>query len=311
MNKRRWPRRLLIFAVVLLSYLALLAWMRWCPAVSGIVVDAETGAPIAGAEIVRVGEGPFVISLESHVHYETPEALAKTDSHGLFSVSPTLRGNLGVLSFVPYGWVNSIALNVYQTDYIPAEIHENVWGEYGNPSRYKPTWGGWAEATTEKAVFMRRHRLFRGYEYRIQLTRPKNEQDWIVKCRHTIFMHDRYVSPEVSEQWLFDDLTVYLERWPGGEKAGDYYVEAWSTATLGTCDLMREELSRGQITPAQLRIRCQRADKIILLSHRLKAIPEGMTRESFEKGLQFKEEALRCIRKMVLHDQDSGGVESQ
>jgi len=211
---KKASKKWLLFIGAVALYAALLAWMRWCPPVSGVAVDAETGKPIENAEIVRIGEGPYIISAETHVYFQGSEALAKTDAQGRFSLSPTVSDNLGPACFLPLGWVNSIALNVYAAYHIPSEVHEDVWRGIGRQPRYKATSGGWEEARSERAVFKRKHRWFRGYQYHIELASAKTEQDWIAKCEETILLYDKFVSHEFAEQWKFKDLTGFWMRFP-------------------------------------------------------------------------------------------------
>ena len=211
---------------------ALVGWMQWCPSIKGVVLDKETGKPVAGAEIVRIGQGPLLLSAESHVFYDSEAGSARTDAQGRFQIKGTARNAGGSFVTLPPGWVSSVALNVYAEDYIPAEIHENVWGEHGQPPRYTATGGGWEEASSGQAVVKRRRSFFRGYQYVVELVKPKSEEDWQEKCRITTLFHDLYVPREFSDRWLFNDLTGYLERWPEGEKAGEYLGMAMFTALV-------------------------------------------------------------------------------
>lgn len=75
-RKLKW----IAFPVLLAAgYLGWQYWMLRCPAVRGVVVDLETGKPIAGAEVQKAGEGPFLISVEAHVHAFGATASQRTD----------------------------------------------------------------------------------------------------------------------------------------------------------------------------------------------------------------------------------------
>ena len=98
---------------------------------------------------------------------------------------------------------------------------------------------------------------------------------------------------------LFVDLTRYLERWPGGEKAGDYYKLVWETATLEPCPHMREDLARGDLTEATLRTHYDRAVEILAIAERFSTPPQGMTEESFQKGLKEHISDVSCAKGLL------------
>jgi hypothetical protein len=61
-----------------------------------------------------------------------------------------------------------------------------------------------------------------GFYAHIALAKPIDEVGWRRQCDLTIQTHDE---GHGSEEWLFHDLTGYLERWPEGEEAGEYIIE--------------------------------------------------------------------------------------
>jgi hypothetical protein len=67
-----------------------------------------------------------------------------------------------------------------------------------------------------------------GFYYKILLKRPLTETQWRAKIDSVNLGLDQ----DSEERRLFTDLTGYLERWPEGEKAGDYLGKAMFTALV-------------------------------------------------------------------------------
>jgi hypothetical protein len=102
---RWWAKTIKIMALAVIAYNVLAFVLMWCPPVRGVVVDIDSGAPIDGAIVQKMGEGPFVF-----IYSETPRgartggayAQMTTDKEGRFSFSaafahPTPNG---------YSWLN-------------------------------------------------------------------------------------------------------------------------------------------------------------------------------------------------------------
>lgn len=186
-------------------------WMLRCQAVRGMVVDRNTGAPIAGAEVQKAGEGPFLLTVEAHVHAFGATASQRTDSEGRFRFpAKCAAGN--ILDFLlPVQWINSLSLSVYTPDHITSQVREDVWRMPGSV-RYAPEGDGWYAYRTQYAVFKRNSLFLRGYEYRIELQKPRDEEEWQEKCRVT--QQAMCFDQETQDRWIFNDLTSYWMRYP-------------------------------------------------------------------------------------------------
>lgn len=290
-------------------YIVFMLWLRWCPQVTGVVVDEESGAAIPGAEIVRVGEGPFLISFEATVHYMSWPRLVHTDANGRFSIPPTVSSQVDPYTLVPFGWVNSVALYVYTKDHIPGVMTGAVWPEYRSPEAPHVNSDGWEVARRGEATFKRRHRWFRGYEYRIELKRAVTEEDWIHKCDCTLGIHDLHLYSEIGEEWIFSDVITYLEQWPEGKKAKDFYGEAWKAISYESCRYLRADFASGQISRQTLQVRHYRSQRLLRLSEAFQGPSERGAESPYMRSVQDLREFMTCSED-ILREQNAraGGI---
>ena len=278
-----------ITALAVIAYNVLAFVLMWCPPVRGIVVDKDTGAPIAGAEVLKAAEGFFFVPAVGG-RYFGATGQARTGSDGRFSFAGTVgRPSPNKASWFnvlwPFQWIDTIHVAVWDEQYIGADS-----GKQGL------CWGSDIPRRTAGNSTVERFRLpILGYWYKIKLSRPQTEADWQEKIGSVSL----YFDDETRNRRLFTDLTGYLERWPEGEKAGEYYRLVWETAALGSCDYMREELANGELTRAQLRTLCDRAAKIVSLAEILRSPPEGMTDDAFRKGLLEHRQDVSCARALL------------
>lgn len=115
---------------------------------------------------------------------------------------------------------------------------------------------------------------------------------------------------KLAQEWLFTDLTGYLERWPEGEKAGEYYKLLWETAAFRSCDFMRQDLASGQLSRDELKLYCQRGSRIISIAETLRSPPNGMDMDAFLKDVERHRESVLCARNLLewINPSQRGGV---
>lgn len=148
---------------------------------------------------------------------------------------------------IPLQWINSVSLSVYTPEHITSQVREDVWRTPGSV-RYVPEGDGWYAYRTQYAVFKRNSLFLRGYEYRIELQKARDEKEWEEKCR--VSQQAMCFDQETQDRWVFNDFTTYLERWPEGGKAGEYF-ESLMTTQPYDCESLREHLTRGDLSPLE------------------------------------------------------------
>lgn len=302
----------------------LFQYQRRCPPVSGVVVDRDTGEPIGGAFVTRqmlgMSRNPvYYLGGSSGPTPLLPFASQETDRQGRFAfpadktvMKPADSGDPFIYLYGP-DIRQALRIIVYSADYVPVRSKEEGFDwkkeewlsldqEHTSDMR-NPKWK--VIGPTGFSV-IRSGDFGAGYHYRIEMVKAVTEAQWEEKCHDTWLLNSLYVSKDISDEWLFNDLAGYLERWPEGEKAGEYYALIWETAALGTCDYVREALARGELTRARLRTRCERGERILSLTNRLRRPPEGMTEDSFEKGLEEHERGIYCAKELLDAKEFSG-----
>jgi|GEM_PF-3916609 hypothetical protein len=229
---------LLWFLIVAIVYVLLTLWAQWTPPVRGIVVDAETGKPIEGVEIIRQGQGGTIAPTEKEYSWTSCPNNTTTSKDGTFNIPGTLKSGLkGEIQLTPTVWIDELALYADHREYVCSN------SPYGktHPAMvdakkpYKPTINGWEEARSPYGyAFYERRRLwfFRGYEYRIRINKADTEEEWRAKCECAMNANFKFMQSEPTDKWLFDDLVGYLERFPDGEKAGRYLIKAINVSLL-------------------------------------------------------------------------------
>ena len=274
-----------VLAVLMLSALAACAVGR--APVSGIVLDKGTGKPIKGAD-VETDASFYTIFPPMETDSGGAAASGVTDAEGKFSfgadalLKPSDYGAGYIPSMLMPKKVNGIGMTVYSKDYIPVNVRA--------PSHlYGREWKSGDVSMVKRGA---------GYRFTIKMTRAVDEKTWKKKCRATILLSGGAAEGKRA-RWLFNDLTGYLERWPEGEKAAEYYYEVWSTATMGTCEDIRDELIRGEMTRRHLRVLCDRAEKIISLRKDSYRPEWSVTKDALKRGFEESKKNLACAKRLL------------
>ncbi len=171
---------------------------------------------------------------------------------------PTRKDTSAFDVYWPFQWLDSIDLSVWQRDYIGASSFKiGMWWFRESPER------------SEGYCRVERYRIpFLGYRYRILLKKPATEAEWQVKIS-SVDLGGGVKRNEQEQQRLFDDLTGYLERWPKGEKAGEYMYRAFKTGLLYSPARIKELMREGQFNQAQLREYAKRNEILVALSQKV------------------------------------------
>lgn len=215
-------------------------YQRRCPPVSGLIVDRDTGKPIAGALVTRNMLGRsrnpiYGLAGSSGPGALLPFTLARSDGQGEFSFPSAKTMMRPLQSGDPFIYLygpdvrEGLEVIVYAPDYIPARSHEEgfAWEKeqwltmdvQKTKTSKDPKWQIYGP--TGFAV-SRKGSLRKGYTYRIEMVKAVTEGQWEEKCNATVMLASKYMWGYIANQWLFNDLAGYLERWPEGEKAGEY-----------------------------------------------------------------------------------------
>ena len=275
---------------------------RRTPAVSGKIVDIETGEPIKGADVsVQVFGFPSdpIAAIASPPKWQLAGDMLKTDSQGSFSfpsqVPPLEDSGVSWWSYILWGpdKQTGIGVNVYTKDHITVASDSEGF-EWKLDDFYETYFRG---ENNEKLVTVERERKGeRSFEYTIKVKTAITERDWEIKCKDTI-LHTR-LGREPDETWLFNDLVGYLERFPEGEKAGDYYKKAWATANLASCSYSKDALERKAITKEQLKTHFNRKKELLFLAKNLKIPPHGLDNAWFKNHVVYEEKQMECVIKI-------------
>lgn len=204
---------------------------RRTPAVSGKVVDIETGQPIAGADVMVVIHGfpsdPAAAVASSGVFIAGGDL--KTDSEGKFlfaSQTPRIKDSgTTLMSYIFWGPEKQIGIevNVFSKEHITAASKTE-----GLDWKEDPFFeSGYEGKNGDRFVRVSRKKQLKGeYQYLIETKKAVTEKEWQLKCHDTLLScHD---PEQKGDEWLFNDLVGYLERFPDGEKAGEYLNKAIS-----------------------------------------------------------------------------------
>lgn len=254
-NKTRKRKGCLLwFLVVALAYVLLTLWAQWTPPVRGVVVDAETGQPIPNAEIIREGlGGSFFLEPRMWGWEES----AKTDGRGKFSIGGTLKlsnAPLGGIDVpIPIKFINKVDLYVYHPDYVTSFTEIEI-GKVGFTDR----------VVTRKESFEEKRILYESMRFKIKLTKPKTERDWVEKCDQDIRSYMQFQNQHRVDEWLFNDLVGYLERYPNGEKAGEYALLLLDRLAIGDSRAnIDEEFRSGELDLEKIKLIIERNLRII------------------------------------------------
>ena len=256
-----WGRLVLVLLVLLVGEGALqilFQYQRRCPPVSGVVVDRDTGRPIAGAFVTRQ-----MLGMSRNLLYYLggsggptpllPFAGVLTNPEGRFSF-PADRTVMKVSeSGDPFIYVygpdirQAIRLVVYSPEYIPVRSQEKgfdwkkeEWLSLDQEHTHDMRNPKWKVVGPTGFSVTRSGSLWTGYQYRIEMIKAVTEAQWEEKCHETWLLNSLYIPKSISDEWLLNDLTGYLERWPdtpyekarlpmllGGYAKADYQHNEW------------------------------------------------------------------------------------
>ena len=168
---RWWVKTIKLGALGIVVYNVLAFYVMWCPPVKGVVLDIDTGKPIAGAIVQKSGEGPVMLPAEQERYAEGAEAQALTGPNGRFSLPPgTVRlgpGQYSWLAFILPAWFNTVHVRVWQKDYIGVDSSkEGLWWRRDKPYRVK----GYCKVKRCRIPIL-------GFRYKILLRKPVTEAD--------------------------------------------------------------------------------------------------------------------------------------
>jgi hypothetical protein len=146
---------------------------RRLPAISGVVLDMNTGQPIVGADVGACYLGP----MESLAAPARPIPIggggtAKTDANGRFSF-PATRLPLGSPLQLLLGpsEKSGIWLFVYSREYVPC-LSEAQGFDWSGEDRLILGWD-WTAVHLERAG-----NLHKGFSYDIRIAKPESEREW-------------------------------------------------------------------------------------------------------------------------------------
>jgi hypothetical protein len=207
------------FGILAGIYILLTLWMQWTPPVRGVVVDAETGKPIPGVEIIRQGYGGAI----SGIGIVSTAGCKKTDENGRFSIWGTLKSTMSTWwsYFVPIWAIDKVDLYIYHPDYISSFTEVKI-GKIGLTDR----------VVTRRESFEEKRLLYESMKFKIKLVKAQTERDWSEKCDQAIRSYMNFQDRHGVDEWLFNDLVKYLERYPNGNKAGEYLSKAVSVSLV-------------------------------------------------------------------------------
>jgi len=136
--------------------------------------------------------------------------------------------------------VDGIEMIFYEKNYVtisvktPVHLYGKKWNEDG--------------VTVEKKA--------KGYVLTVKMKRATSEEAWRLKCDLTILAKEEGFG---TDEWVFNDLTGYLQRWPDGKKAGVYIMKL---VYLGLA--MYEPFWDSPISNPAQRKKCLAAEQTIL-----------------------------------------------
>ena len=249
---------------------------RLCPPVSGVVVDRDTGLPVPGAFVSRQMMGTSKNLFSGLAGGSPAEPLLRfaqrtTGEQGRFSFpadKAVLVGGFWEHLLGP-DTREGIRLVVYARDYLPARSEALGFGWTTEE------WKGidWSNGPNKWHVIgpvdfsaTRQGNLETGYAYRIALIQAVTEAQWKRKCHETWLLNSLYIPKSISDEWLFSDLCSYLERWPKGEKAGEYIIQLDDLAMAGGGRICTGDVQAiANLTPAEVRSTLGRMERVLAL----------------------------------------------
>ena len=292
-SRKRFER----MAIAIIGAYLIFAFITlWSPPLRGVVVDAKTGEAISSAEIRVRPTGFFFPAIESSqaVLYGR-ETASCTDAKGRYfvpgSAARAVPGRAGILDvFSPIQWLTHVQVAVWAPGY-GANVIEI-------PSYAVVPW--WRQTNDKERWQARRLRLpVLGFWVHLALRKPEGEQEWRRLCGQAVTAHAEGIIPD---EWLFNDLTGYLERWPQGEKAATYFDALRPTCALGSCDYLHELWSRREITRRELATKCDRGKVILSIYDHLRFPQDepSLIAKDREQSMSTLRATIPCAEALLL-----------
>jgi len=290
---RRWAR-LIVVLLGLYNLYTCVTLRR--PPIHGVVFDASTGMPIAGVEVFAAARFTIFAPVETAENQVGGGAYCVTDSQGRFSMpacscvwwepvkdadAPDPR-DLAIPK-----WMNNLEMRLWGKDYVTQNLG-------GPPSWFIP----YFTPPTENPTFSRWRLPVAGYFYRIVLRAPEDESSWEEKCRETERAAP-HLPDEIAGRWLFNDLTGYLERWPAGEKAPNYFSELLGTGYIASCDYLQGQWATGAMTRDTLAGLFARNQRILQLAQNVTMQREPIRAKVEQGSLQEMRDLTLCIERLL------------
>ena len=266
---------------------------RKTPEVRGVVLDAESGKPVVGADVgVTVFGFPSnpLAGMASPPRWALTGEMLTTTSDGTFILpsrcpSPESSG-VSWLSYLLWGPMQkrSIGILVYAPEYIPLISEADGFDWTTDP------WVAAASAGSKSVVKVTRTgSLKAGFRYTLHVRRAVTQKDWESKCALTKQVASSHGEP--YQTWLFNDLTGYLERWPQREKAGEYLLILMDRIADGDSPANIDyALQAGELSGAEIPIILKRNRAILNLASRMNPPQEPyrvvVTFASYEQRLE-------------------------
>jgi hypothetical protein len=296
---------LMWFGILAGIYILLTLWMQWTPPVRGVVVDAETGEPIPGVEIIRQGNGGAI----SGIGIVSTAGCKQTHENGRFSIWGTLESTMSTWwsYFVPIWSIERIQLYIYHPDYVTSFTEVEI-GRIGLTDRIVCNHESFEEGRV----------LYESMRFKIKLAKPKTERDWSEKCGQAVRSYMEFQDHYGVDGWLFNDLVGYLERYPRGEKAWDYFTQLFP---LTGGDYERRDIKtaylEGKYTKKDVEEIYRRNKKLIELSEKVKEPDEyrevvdpglkktrNWERKQREKGIEERKQLVVELEKVLFEKQN-------
>ena len=267
-------KSLLIKVSVLLLFLTIFYESCKLPQISGYIFDMDTGRPLVGAYVEAIYVGPSMSLSSGKSMAIGGGGTNKSDQNGYFNFSS---------SFFPYP-KETIFLLVYSMDHIPCFS----------------TGKGFDETLvfTEHKEVKREGNRFKGYRYTIKLKKVESESQWRERVETVIRIAMNNMGKKNVEEWQFNDIVDYLERFPHGEKAADYFFEFLRSQPYD-CETLREYLKNGDLKRSQLPILNERNNKIIELSDQVDLPTDPIRAKCVRDIIQSKIEAKGCFEALI------------
>jgi hypothetical protein len=257
---------------------------RKTPAVSGRVVDIETGVPIAGADVLVAIYGfPSnpIAAIASPPRWTLTRAYLKTDNKGEFffpsEIPPLKNAGNSWWSYAVFGPDRQIGIGVYvfPKDHVTV-ASRNEGFDWNEDPLY--LLGPKDEKGKPLINVLRRHNNQSAFEYTLKTKKAESEKEWEAKCASTL-LHYQDVAhweslDEPGKTCLFNDLVGYLERYPQGEKAGNYMEEIrYVVAPLGVSYLDEHDYSidKRKVTKKDIELWINRKEQFLALYEKISA----------------------------------------